>query len=77
MLREHPGLVSQGFEPQGQFGIGFFAVFMWGEHVQVVSRRPEDGSDATRVLEFPKGSRLGRFFARPPRASASWSQARS
>ena len=24
MLREHPGLASRGFEPQGQFGIGFF-----------------------------------------------------
>jgi hypothetical protein len=55
MLREHPGLVSQGFESQGRFGIGFFSVFMWGEHVKVVTRRPEDGRDATRVLEFHKG----------------------
>ena len=55
MLREHPGLVSQGFEPQGRFGIGFFSVFMWGERVKVVTRRPEDGSDITRVLEFRNG----------------------
>ena len=55
MLREHPGLASRGFEPQGQFGIGFFSVFMWGEFVKVVTRRPEDGIECTRVLEFGKG----------------------
>jgi hypothetical protein len=55
MLREHPGLASCGFEPEGRFGIGFFSVFMWGEYVKVVTRRPEDGIEATRVLEFGKG----------------------
>jgi hypothetical protein len=55
MLREHPGLVSRGFEPQGQFGIGFFSIFMWGEYVKVVTRRPEDGIEATRVLDFVRG----------------------
>lgn len=55
MLREHPGLTSRGFEPQGRFGIGFFSVFMWGDRVKVVTRRPEDGIESTRVLEFCKG----------------------
>ncbi|MGO9809617.1 MAG: ATP-binding protein [Isosphaeraceae bacterium] len=55
MLREHPGLTARGFQPQGRFGIGFFSVFMWGEHIKVVTRRPEEGVDATRVLEFRKG----------------------
>jgi hypothetical protein len=68
MLRDHPGLASKGFEPQGRFGIGFFSVFMWGERVQVVTRRPEDGSDATRVLEFRKGLST-RPILRPAEAS--------
>lgn len=55
MLREHPGLVSRGFEPQGRFGIGFFSVFMWGDHVKVITRRPEDHIESTRVLEFSQG----------------------
>ena len=55
MLREHPGLASKGFEPQGRFGIGFFSIFMWGEHIKVITRRPEDSADSTRVLEFGKG----------------------
>jgi hypothetical protein len=60
MLREHPGLVSKGFDPQGRFGIGFFSAFMWGNHVKVVTRRPEDGVDSTLVLEFLDG------LSRPP-----------
>ncbi|MGO9462674.1 MAG: ATP-binding protein [Isosphaeraceae bacterium] len=55
MLREHPGLVSQGFEPQGRFGIGFFSVFMWGDQVKVITRCPDDAAQATRVLEFHTG----------------------
>jgi len=55
MLREHPGLASSGFEPEGRFGIGFFSVFMWGDHVKVVTRRPEDTIEWTRVLEFHQG----------------------
>lgn len=53
--REHPGLLSRGFEPQGTYGIGFFSVFMLGDRVKVVTRRPEDGIHQTRVLEFLKG----------------------
>jgi hypothetical protein len=60
MLREHPGLAARGFESQGRYGIGFFSVFMWGERVQIITRRSEDGFDATRVLEFRDG-----LFARP------------
>jgi hypothetical protein len=55
MLREHPGLASTRFDPQGRFGIGFFSVFMWGERVKVTTRRPEDGIESTRVLEFRDG----------------------
>ena len=53
--KENPGLLATGFEPQGTYGIGFFSVFMLGDRVTVVTRRPEDGIDQTRVLEFGNG----------------------
>lgn len=53
--KENPGLLATGFEPQGTYGIGFFSVFMLGDRVKVVTRRPEDGIDETRVLEFKNG----------------------
>ena len=52
---EHPGLFDRGFQPQGTYGIGFFSVFMLGDRVKVVTRRPMDGVHQTRVLEFVKG----------------------
>jgi len=36
---EWPGLASKNFAPAGQFGIGFFSVFMLGEEVRVSTRR--------------------------------------
>lgn len=64
MLYEHPGLAANGFEPTGQFGIGFFSVFLLGDSVKVVTRRPEDGETQTRVLEFQCGVK-GRVHIRP------------
>lgn len=52
---EYPGLASRFREPRGRFGIGFFSVFMWGDRVQVLSRRFRDGLDSTGVLEFAVG----------------------
>ena len=49
---EHPGLLSSSFEPTGQFGIGFFSVFMLGKRVKVTTRRYDGGHDAGRVLEL-------------------------
>lgn len=54
-LKEHPDLPTVGFEPQGMFGIGFFSVFMLGDHVKLVTRQQEDSKKETRVLEFPGG----------------------
>jgi hypothetical protein len=53
--RDLPGLVSAGFRPTGQFGIGFFSVFMIGDAVKVVSRRYDASADDTFVLEFKDG----------------------
>lgn len=55
MRREFPGLEAAGMEATGQFGIGFFSTFMWGEHVRVITRRYDRGYDETWVLEFRSG----------------------
>ena len=53
--RDFPGLMSSGFSPTGRFGIGFFSVFMLGDHVKVSSRRFDLGVSDTHVLIFNKG----------------------
>jgi hypothetical protein len=55
MRLELPGLLSKGFYPTGQYGIGFFSVFMLGERVRVTSRRYDDSVQNTFVLEFGAG----------------------
>lgn len=52
---EFPGLLAGGFNPTGQYGIGFFSVFMLGDSVRVLTRPYRMGDDATRVLEFRDG----------------------
>lgn len=52
---EFPGLQSSGVKATGRYGIGFFAVFMLGDHVRVTSRRYDEGAEATRTLEFRDG----------------------
>lgn len=57
LVREElPGLLAGGFEPIGEFGIGFFSVFMWGDRVQITTRPVAEGA-RTRVLEFETGPR--------------------
>ncbi|NEB32424.1 hypothetical protein G3I62_25615 [Streptomyces sp. SID14446] len=53
--RDLPGLISSGFRPTGQFGIGFFSVFMIGDSVKVISRRYDAAASETFVLEFQNG----------------------
>jgi hypothetical protein len=55
MMREYPGLLAKGFRSTGQYGIGFFSVFMWADQVSVVTRRCQDPQKETRVLEFQGG----------------------
>jgi len=65
---EWPGLAASGFDAIGRFGIGFFAVFMLGDHVKVVTRRYDPHPDDERsqwLLEFPNGLAL-RSTLRPP-----------
>lgn len=55
---EWSGLSVSGFESIGQFGIGFFSVFMLGERVQVVTRRydPKEGEAPQWLLDFAAGT---------------------
>lgn len=55
---EFPGLRSSGFEPIGQFGIGFFSVFMIAEQVFVESRNWKKGLDDIHQVKFPNGLSL-------------------
>jgi hypothetical protein len=55
MQREFPGLLSSGIKQIGKYGIGFFAVFMLAEHVQVITRRSDAAAKDTLVLEFSAG----------------------
>lgn len=55
MQREFPGLLSSGIKQIGKYGIGFFAVFMLAEHVQVITRRSDAAAKDTLVLEFSSG----------------------
>lgn len=51
---ENPGLLSGQYSSIGEFGIGFYSIFMVAKSVEVITRRYSDGMDAWKV-EFPKG----------------------
>ena len=55
VIRDLPGLLFGGFIPTGQFGIGFFSAFMFGDSVKVTSRRHDAAVADTHVLEFADG----------------------
>jgi hypothetical protein len=57
MQEELPGLASKGFNSIGRYGIGFFSVFMWGERIDVVTRRFDKAREDTLVLSFKSGLR--------------------
>lgn len=58
LQREHPGLLARGFRSAGQFGIGFFSIFMWGRRVRVTTRSIKESPSGTKVLEFDRGLRV-------------------
>lgn len=55
MINEFPGLLSNGYQSTGMFGIGFFSVFMAGNHIKIITRRFDAAHPDTIVLEFLKG----------------------
>jgi len=68
MQREFPGLLSSGIRQIGKYGIGFFAVFMIAEQVQVITKRSDAAAKDTLVLEFSSGLK-GRPLLRPAETS--------
>lgn len=56
VTEEFPGLVANGMDAIGRYGIGFFSIFMLGSVVRVTSRRCDRGDDTARVLEFREGT---------------------
>jgi len=68
---EWSGLASSDFEAVGQFGIGFFSVFMLSDQVRVCTKRCEakdDENDNGWLLEFNSGTR-SRPLLRAPNKS--------
>jgi hypothetical protein len=67
---EWSGLSSSGFEAVGQFGIGFFSVFMLGDQVRVVTKRYEqkEGEAAQWLLSFADGVNKRPTLREPIRA---------
>ena len=65
LREEWPGLESSGLKPIGKFGIGFFAIFILGDCVNVISRRFDAAASDTRCLEFT--SIVGRPILRDAR----------
>jgi hypothetical protein len=58
MREEFPGLRSSSFRSIGQFGIGFYSVFMIADQVSVASRRWDEGLEAVNQLKFENGITL-------------------
>jgi hypothetical protein len=54
-FREFPKLSSGKFESTGKYGIGFFSLFMWGDRVQVTTRRFDYAASETFTLTFDEG----------------------
>lgn len=70
---EFPGLKSAGFESVGQYGIGFFSVFMIAKSVMVESRKFSDGLSDAHIVKFPSGLTLAPIFANCKGRSTSYS----
>lgn len=54
-IQEFPGLSSAGMKARGRYGIGFFSIFMLGDHVRVITRRYDRDMQSAKVLEFRHG----------------------
>ncbi len=61
--KEFVGLRSSGFKSVGQFGIGFYAVFMVAKKVIINTRKYDDSLDDNIEIKFPEGLCLHPIFS--------------
>ncbi len=54
-IQEFPGLQASGMKARGKYGIGFFSIFMLGDHVRVITRRYDREVRSAKILEFRSG----------------------
>ncbi|WP_198783197.1 ATP-binding protein [Shewanella putrefaciens] len=55
MLEEHPGLMTKDINVTGKYGIGFFSSFMFGDDIQITTRKCTSAQGNTHVIEFKGG----------------------
>lgn len=55
MLEEHPGLMAKEINVTGKYGIGFFSSFMFGDDIQITTRKCTSAQGDTHVIEFKSG----------------------
>lgn len=72
-VKEFPGLSSSGFRPVGQYGIGFFSVFMVAKSVVIDTRTYKDGCDKANLVKFPNGLTLMPIVSNHTSSSPSYS----
>ena len=70
---EFPGLKTAGFNSVGQFGIGFFSVFMIAKSVELETRKYTEGLKDAHLVKFPNGLTLAPIFANYTSKSTSYS----
>jgi hypothetical protein len=66
---EFPGLRASGFKPIGQYGIGFYSIFMISDDVSISSRRLDQGVKNVCQLKFPRGLTLRPLITSGPDSS--------
>lgn len=71
MRTKFPGLASGGFAPRGRFGIGFYAVFMLGNEVELITRRYDGAQSDARRLSFTGLSKRPLLTALAPHERAA------
>lgn len=70
---EFPGLKKAGYKSVGQYGIGFFSVFMISKEVLVDSRKYTDGVKEAHLVKFPTGLTLSPIFAKHTSSTTAYS----
>lgn len=70
---EFPGLKTAGFNSVGQFGIGFFSVFMIAKSVVLETRKYTEGLKDAHLVKFPDGLTLAPIFANHTSTSTAYS----